>query len=338
MIVLRKILFPLAILYWCLMGVRNWLYNWGFLKSHAFEIPIISVGNLSAGGTGKTPQIEYLIRLLSENYKVAVLSRGYKRTTQGFLLANEQSTAETIGDEPFQYYSKFPKIQVAVDANRKKGIDHLLGLPQKPDVILLDDAFQHRRVRAGFTLLLTAYNDLFCDDYSLPFGNLREPSFGKNRADVIVVTKCPIDLSELDQQQIVAKLKVTQTVYFTTIQYDDCVYSRDAVERVSEIKKESKVLVAGIAKPKLFFDFLKSAQDPTLVYPDHHHYTKQDVEQMDTIANGRKICTTEKDFVRLNGLLPAKQLFYLPIKTAFFTKNNFDQSIMDYVGKSSRNS
>ena len=334
---LRKILFPLAFLYWLITFIRNWLYDKGIFKSHSFDIPIIAVGNLSVGGTGKTPQIEYLIRLLSENYKVAVLSRGYKRTTEGFILADEKATASSIGDEPFQFYSKFPNIQVAVDANRKNGIENLLQHPNRPDVILLDDAYQHRKVKAGFYILLTAYDDLFCDDYILPFGNLREPSSGKKRADMIIVTKCPNDLSELAQQKIREKLKVKQPVFFTTIQYDDYVFGNESKLLVSEIQSETKVLVAGIAKPKLFFDFLKSEKDETLVFPDHHHFSKQDCEQILAKANGRKIITTEKDFVRLNGLLPKAQLFYLPIKSAFLN-TNIDKTIEDYVGQSTRNS
>lgn len=337
MILLRKILFPLAFLYWLVTYIRNWLYDKGFYKSATFEIPIIAVGNLSVGGTGKTPQIEYLIRLLSKDYKVAVLSRGYKRTTEGFILADENATASSIGDEPFQFYSKFPNIQVAVDANRKNGIENLLQLSNKPDIILLDDAYQHRKVKAGFYILLTAYGDLFSDDYILPFGNLREPSSGKKRADMIIVTKCPNDLSEIAQQKIREKLKVKQPVFFTTIQYDDFVFGNDAQYLVSEIQLESKVLVAGIAKPKLFFDFLKNETDDTLVFPDHHHFSKQDCEQILDKANGRKIITTEKDFVRLNGLLPKDQLFYLPIKSAFLN-SNIDKLVQDYVGKSSRNS
>ena len=337
MILLRKILFPLAFLYWLITFIRNWLYDIGVFKSHSFDIPIIAVGNLSVGGTGKTPKIEYLIRLLSDNYKVAVLSRGYKRSTEGFISADENATASSIGDEPFQFYSKFPTIQVAVDANRKNGIENLLQLSNKPDVILLDDAFQHRKVKAGFYILLTAYDDLFCDDYILPFGNLREPSSGKKRADMIIVTKCPNDLSEIAQLKIREKLNVKQQVFFTTIQYDDYVFGNDSQLLVSEIQSESKVLVAGIAKPKLFFDFLKSEKDDTLVFPDHHHFSKQDCEQILAKANGRKIITTEKDFVRLNGLLPERQLLYLPIKSAFLN-TNIDKTIHDYVGKSSRNS
>jgi len=337
MILLRKILFPLAFLYWLIMFIRSWLYDKGILKSYSFNIPIIAVGNLSVGGTGKTPQIEYLIRLLSKDYKVAVLSRGYKRLTEGFVLADEKATASSIGDEPFQFYSKFPNIQVAVDANRKNGIEKLLQFQDKPDVILLDDAFQHRKVKAGFYILLTAYDDLFCDDYILPFGNLREPSSGKKRADMIIVTKCPKDLSEFVQQKFTENLKVKQSVYFTTIQYDDFVFGDEIKLLVSEIQSESKLLVAGIVKPKLFFNFLKNESDETLVFPDHHHFSKQDCEQILAKANGRKIITTEKDFVRLNGLLPKTQLFYLPMKSVFLN-TNIDNKIQNYVEQGSRNS
>ena len=334
---LRKILFPLAFLYWLITFIRNWLYDIGGFKSYSFDVPIIAVGNLSVGGTGKTPQIEYLIRLLSDKYRVAVLSRGYKRISKGFVLADDQATANSIGDEPFQFYSKFPTIQVAVYANRKKGIEKLLQLENKPEVILLDDAFQHRKVKAGFYILLTAYDVLFCDDFILPFGNLRESALGKKRADMIIITKCPQDLSELAQQNIKEKLQVKQPVYFTTIQYDDCVYGNKNSMYVETLKSESKLLIAGIAKPKLFFDFLKSETDETLVFSDHHHFSKQDCEQILAKANGRKIITTEKDFVRLNGLLPNAQLYYLPIK-AVFLNTNFDKAIEDYVGKSTRNS
>ena len=226
---------------------------------------------------------------------------------------------------------------MAVDANRKNGLENLLQLSNKPDVILLDDAYQHRKVKAGFYILLTAYDDLFCDNYILPFGNLREPSSGKKRADMIIVTKCPNDLSELAQQKIREKLKVKQPVSFTTIQYDDYVFGNESKLLVSEIQSETKVLVAGIAKPKLFFDFLKNETDEALVFQDHHHFSKQDCEQILAKANGRKIITTEKDFVRLNGLLPKAQLFYLPIKSAFLN-TNIDKTIEDYVGQSTRNS
>ncbi|HSN48353.1 MAG TPA: tetraacyldisaccharide 4'-kinase [Flavobacterium sp.] len=205
---LRKILFPFAILYGFITGIRNFLYDKGILKSYSFDVPVIAVGNLSVGGTGKTPQIEYLIRLLSPKYKVATLSRGYKRQSKGFVLADSTSNAEILGDEPFQFYKKFNKIQVAVDADRKHGIDQLLSQTNKPEVILLDDAFQHRKVKAGFYILLTSYGDLYSDDFMLPTGNLRESNSGAQRADMIVVTKCPATLSLDEQNEIKAKLKL----------------------------------------------------------------------------------------------------------------------------------
>ncbi len=337
MIWLRKILFPLALLYWCVTFLRNWLYDIGMLKSQSFDIPVITVGNLSVGGTGKTPQIEYLIRLLSVDYQVAVLSRGYKRNTNGFILADDKATAASIGDEPFQLQAKFPSVQLAVDAQRKNGIQQLLQLAKRPDVILLDDAFQHRKVQSGLSILLTAYDDLFCKDFILPFGNLRESALGKKRADMIIVTKCPFDLSDLAQQEIIKQLQVTQPVYFSTIQYDDHLVSAENTCSVSEIQQESKVLVAGIAKPKLFFDYLKKEQDECLIFPDHHHFSITDCEKVSARAQGKKIVTTEKDFVRLKGLLPPSQLYYLPIRTLFLNGTNFDNTIRNYVGKSTRN-
>ena len=199
---LRKILFPFAILYGLITSIRNFLFDKEILKSYSFDLPIIAVGNLSVGGTGKTPQIEYLIRLLLTKYKVATLSRGYKRKSEGFVLADANANAEILGDEPFQFFQKFPEILVAVDANRKNGIEQLLSQKEKPEVILLDDAYQHRKVKAGFYILLTAYDDIYVDDFMLPTGNLRESRSGSQRADVVVVTKCPPNLSETEQLSI----------------------------------------------------------------------------------------------------------------------------------------
>jgi tetraacyldisaccharide 4'-kinase len=254
MIFLRKILFPISILYWLITFLRNWCYDIGLFKSQSYEIPIIAVGNLSVGGTGKTPHIEYLIRLLS-NYKIATLSRGYKRRSKGFVLADATTNAAILGDEPFQFYSKFPNVAVAVDADRRNGIAQLQE-KVNPDVILLDDAFQHRKVKAGFYILLTTFNDLFVDDYILPFGNLREPAFGKKRANLIIVTKCPTDLSELAQENIRKRLKTNLPVYFSTIVYDDFVYNENGKLEVNALVNP-KVILAGIANPSLFFNHLK---------------------------------------------------------------------------------
>ena len=334
---LRKILFPFSILYGLITAIRNFLFDRGILKSYSFDIPIIAVGNLSVGGTGKTPQIEYLIRLLSLNYKMATLSRGYKRKSEGFVLANSTSTAEILGDEPFQIHQKFPEIKVAVDANRKNGIEQLLNLEDKPDVILLDDAFQHRKVKAGFYILLTAYDDLFCDDYMLPTGNLRESRNGANRADVIIVTKCPKDLSEIAQESIRRKIALNTPLFFSYIDYDDKAYNELESKKVEEIKHDAKLLLAGIAKPEPFFGYLLTEKDETLVYPDHHFFTEKDLIEIQNKANNKLIITTEKDYVRLKNS-NLKSLFYLPIKSSFVANSdNFDKNITNYVGTSTRN-
>lgn len=334
MVFLRKILFPLAFIYWIVTFIRNFLYDIGIFRSHTFNIPIIAVGNLSVGGTGKTPQIEYLIRLLKE-YKVATLSRGYKRESKGFVLANENTSARILGDEPFQFYSKFPEVLVAVDANRRNGIAELL--KYSPDVILLDDAFQHRKVKAGFYILLTTYDDLFCNDFILPFGNLREPSLGKKRANMIIVTKCPSLISELTQENIKRQLNVNCPVFFSTIEYDEYVYAENEVIKIEDLK-EPKLLLAGIAKPDLFFDFLGNEEDEKMVFPDHHNFSDQDIKRIKKLASNKKIITTEKDFVRLKGKFLNNQLFYLPIKSRIIeNENNFNSKIKEYVGKGTRN-
>jgi tetraacyldisaccharide 4'-kinase len=191
MIILRYLLFPFSFIYGWITTIRNFLFEKNILKSTSFEIPIIVVGNLSVGGTGKTPQIEYLIRLLSPKYKVATLSRGYKRKSTGFILANADATSELIGDEPYQLHQKFPNIHVAVDADRANGIQQLRSQKERPEVILLDDAFQHRKVKAGWYILLSSFDDLYFNDYVLPTGNLRESRKGASRADMIIITKCP---------------------------------------------------------------------------------------------------------------------------------------------------
>jgi tetraacyldisaccharide 4'-kinase len=340
MILLRKILFPFAILYGLITSIRNFLFDKGILKSYTFDLPIIAVGNLSVGGTGKTPQIEYLIRLLSDKYKIATLSRGYKRQSKGFVLADATSNAAILGDEPFQFYHKFANIQVAVDANRKNGIEQLLSRSEKPEVILLDDAFQHRKVKAGFYVLLTSYGDLYSDDFMLPTGNLRESRIGAQRANVIIVTKCPSNLSLDEQNEIKKKLKlsINQELYFTYIDYDDYIYSENRKIKVSEVQSVGKLLVAGIAKPEPFFAYLQNRNDACLSFPDHHNFTDKDILEIKKLAHNNIIITTEKDFVRLKGSLPSEQLFYLPIKSSFVSgSENFDKTITNYVGTSTRN-
>lgn len=337
---LRKLLFPFAVLYGFVTSARNYLYDRGIFKSYTFDLPVIAVGNLSVGGTGKTPQIEYLIRLLSGNYELATLSRGYKRKSKGFVLADDNSDASILGDEPYQFYQKFPEIQVAVDANRVNGITQLLSQNNKPEIILLDDAFQHRKVKAGFYILLTAYDDLYCDDLILPAGNLRESRAGAERANVIIVTKCPSNMTLIQQNEIKnrLKIKVFQQLFFTFIAYDECVYSEEKSLPVQEIANVDKLLLAGIAKPESFFAYLQAVQNTTMIFPDHHDFTQQDIEKIKEKAKNKIIVTTEKDYVRLKGKLPKEQLYYLPIKTSFLNnQEDFDKTILDYVGTSTGN-
>ncbi len=336
---LRKLLFPFSLLYGGIAALRNFLYAHGVFKAYTFAMPVIVVGNLSTGGTGKTPHTEYLVRILSGKFHVAILSRGYRRRSSGFILAGKRTTVAEIGDEPFQYHSKFDGVDVAVDSNRKNGIEQLISAVN-PDVILLDDAYQHRRVKAGFYILLTAYGDLYADDLVLPAGNLREFAAGARRADVIIVTKCPSTLTVGAQQEIIRKLKPrhSQPVFFTTVAYDENVYGiNGSIARDSLTEK--KILVAGIAKPEPFFRYLQRDGDELQTYPDHHDFTEAEVAQLESASQEKIIITTEKDYMRLKGRLPEDRLFYLPIRVKFLNgKDQFDKLIADYVGKSTRNS
>lgn len=324
---LRKILFPIAIIYWLVTFVRNWLYDVGFFKSKSYNLPIIAIGNLSAGGTGKTPHTEYLIRLLKDKYKVAVLSRGYKRSTKGFVLANETISAHELGDESFQIKVKFPEVSVAVCEDRQTGIENLISTIN-PDVILLDDAFQHRKVNAQYYILLTAYDDLFSDDYILPFGNLRESAIGKKRANLVIVTKCPATLSEQKQELVKQKLNVKVPVFFTSIDYDTEVFGTENTMNVSEVITKEKVIVAGIAKPKYFIDYLNSGKDKVMIYPDHHHFSEQEISELNALAQEKNVITTEKDYVRLNGKINSDKLFYLPIRIKLIKEEVFFNDII----------
>ncbi len=331
---MRKLLFPFAMLYGLVSLLRNYLYDTNVFKSKRYAIPIIAVGNLNVGGTGKTPQIEYLIRLLSSHYKVATLSRGYKRKSDGFILADKLTNAEVLGDEPFQFYKKFPTIQVAVDEDRRNGIEKLLAQSKKPEVILLDDAFQHRKVKAGFYILLTAYDDLFCADYILPVGNLRESRNGAKRADMIIVTKCPSTISEVEQNKIKKAIGIDLPIYFSFIEYEDHVYNnKNESILTTDLKSFPKIVLAGIANPKPFFTYLNAQPSEILTFSDHHNFNETDIQYINDKSKNKYIITTEKDFVRLEPKILNSQLFYLPIKSAFFKdQDTFDAIILNYVG------
>lgn len=331
--IIRYLLFPISIIYGIINYIRNVLYDYGILKSYSFDIPVIAVGNLSVGGTGKSPQIEYLIKLFeSQNKKVATLSRGYKRKTKGFILADQNTKVEDIGDEPYQIFKKFSKCLVAVCEDRKTGIEKLLKLPNKPDLILLDDAFQHRKVKAGFYILLTAYSDLFSNDFMLPTGNLREFTLGKKRANCVIVTKCKNLISEMEKEKISTKLglNTNQQLFFTNISYGDYAINKTESIGIDKIKTQKKYLLAGIAKPFAFFNFLNSGHDSLLTFNDHHHFSQKELENFSTILKTNKIITTEKDYVRLEKCYH-QNLLYLPIETNFLSdKEKFDSLLLNF--------
>jgi len=336
---LRFLLFPFAVLYDIITRVRNWFFNIGVLKSTSFDVPVIAVGNLSVGGTGKSPQIEYLIRLLKDNYRIAVLSRGYKRKTKGFQIVNDAHTAEDVGDEPLQFYKKFKTaITVAVDADRTNGIQQLLKRKNPPEVVLLDDAYQHRKVTASSYILLTKYNDLFVDDFLLPTGNLRESRIGAKRAKLIVVTKCPENLSKAEQEKIVRKLnpKPYQKVFFTTITYDENLKGAEGLT-IADLQDKEVLLVTGIANPTPLLNYLKEKKVSFkhLNFPDHHNFTQQDIENIkksyEVLASQQKnILTTEKDYMRLEGKV--NPLNYISIKSDFINEEKaFNSLVLDEI-------
>ncbi|WP_026755191.1 tetraacyldisaccharide 4'-kinase [Sediminibacter sp. Hel_I_10] len=332
---LRKILFPFVPFYFLVTWIRNTLYDHGIKRSRSYDFPLICVGNLSVGGTGKTPMIEYLIRLLKSDHKIATLSRGYGRKTSGFVLADEKATALTIGDEPFQFYKKFEDVLVSVDANRRAGIS-ILRSRHHPEVILLDDAFQHRKVKAGLNILLTPHHNLYSEDMLLPTGNLREARSGAKRADLIVVTKCPSGISEAEKLHIVHQLRPNkeQQVYFSWITYSDFIYGMIETKALESLKKEPITVVTGIANPKPFLDYLdgKAIVFDHLNYKDHHEFS---VEEINLIKKKPFILTTEKDFGRLKPHFTSKEdaskLWYLPIEFALDKEQAFSLEVKRYV-------
>ena len=339
---IRKILYPFSFVYGAVTAVRNWLYNLGIKKSTKFNIPTIVVGNLSVGGTGKTPQIEMLVRLLKDQYKVAVLSRGYKRKSKGFLVATPSVSVEELGDEPFQLFSKFPAIIVAVDANRVHGIEQLLTFDDAPELVLLDDAYQHRKVKGGCNILLTPYNDLYVDDCMLPTGNLRESAAGAKRAQVIVVTKCPSSLSVKEQDKIVTKLKPsgTQKIFFSTIVYEEELQGAQAL-KMTDLAEYKVVLVTGIANPQPLLDYFDANNVAVqhLAYPDHHHFTDSDISAINRALLGQDnkiLVTTEKDYVRLKDKIADVSYISIKIKLLNHT-SDFNQIIINYVEQSRGN-
>ena len=351
-------LIPLSWLYGIGVGFRNQLFNIGLLKQHDYDIPIISVGNITVGGAGKTPHVEYLIRLLKDKVKVAVLSRGYKRKTHGYVLANDSSTVTDIGDEPYQMKQKYQDVHIAVDKKRVDGIAHITGDAETndTDVILLDDAFQHRYVKPGINILLVDYHRLIIYDKLLPAGRLREPQSGKNRADIVIITKCPKDLKPMEFRVLTKAMNLYpyQSLYFTTIEYESLTplfaKEKSAIEKEA-LEDKHVMLITGIASPKQIIIDLKPhvKEMTTLAFSDHHQFKSKDIMKINETFNAIKgekiIVTTEKDATRLEQLEGLSEevkqnLYVLPIKVKFMInqEEEFNDKIIDYVRKNSRNS
>ncbi len=351
-------LLPLSWLYGLGVGLRNLAFKMQWLKSRSFDLPVISVGNITVGGTGKTPHVEYLVRLLKDCCKVAVLSRGYKRKGRGFVLADADTPAKYIGDEPFQMKRKFPEVTVAVDRNRCHGIDRLTA-DGGVDVVLLDDAFQHRYVHPGINILLVDYNRMILDDRLLPAGRLREPVSAKDRADVVIVTKCPKDMKSIAFRVIgkAMQLYAYQTLFFTALEYGALYPLFDGKEGqgsglpLEQIRPDEHVLLlTGIASPKQMVQDLQpyTSHLTPLTYGDHHRFSRRDIRQINRVfgqlPEPRRIVTTEKDAARLYGVdglsdEVKKNLYVLPVHIRFLLdeEEKFNQYITHYVRKNSRN-
>jgi tetraacyldisaccharide 4'-kinase len=330
---LRRLLWPCALLYGTGVRIRNLFFDWGLLPSQSYPLPVICVGNLTAGGSGKTPMVEYLVRLLKGRCRVGVLSRGYRRKTRGYILAGDESTASEIGDESCQMKHNWPEVMVAVDANRRRGIRRLLALPEdrRPQVILLDDGLQHRYVRPSLSLLITDCRRMYYSDKLLPAGRLREPASCASRADVVVVSKCDASLPFAESRIIRERmnLKPHQSLFFASVAYLPFrgVFPEGRVSRaLDSLHKEDRILlITGIARPAPLIEAVKKRSDRVEVmsFADHHAFGKRDIQRMKTALQRMEparplILCTEKDAARIrsNPLFPQawrSRMYYVPI-------------------------
>ena len=331
----RKLLYPFSLPYGAITSIRNWAFDKNILHSQEFETPLISVGNLSAGGTGKTPMVEFLIRRFSD-YKIGLVSRGYGRKTKGLILADLNHSYLDIGDEPYQIFHKFPQINLALAEKRPEGITALID-QYHPDLVILDDAYQHRHVKPGFQILLTTFQDPFYKDLLLPAGNLRENINGQKRADVIVITKCPAGLTQSQAHEIHKRLDTNnQPVYFTSISYEEPINANgDFLNHNTSI-----IALSGIARPETFIKQIEQTftLEDHLKFPDHHNFSSSDIQQIKELVknDGKTILTTEKDWVRLKNLLSNEVLssvYYLPMQVQFLfdKEHDFLQKVKGFI-------
>jgi tetraacyldisaccharide 4'-kinase len=349
------LLYPLSLLYGFATSIRNTLYDLKIIKSHEFDLPIISIGNIRVGGTGKTPHVEYLVKLLNKNVSLATLSRGYKRKTSDFRMVHRDSSVAEVGDEPLQLKRKFPEIKVAVDNDRVHGISTLIEKNDQLNAVVLDDAFQHRKVKAGFSILLTDYHNLFTKDHLLPYGRLREKRYEKRRANIIIVTKCPENMNPMERRLVKKEIKhyPYQDLFFSTIKYGEpqAVFmdTNEWNNKKLAIEKPNVLLICGIAHPELFISHSKSVAKTVepVIFSDHHNFKPPDIKKITSkfqhLPGPSVILTTEKDATRLREItnLPEdikKHMYYIPIEVDFLEsrKEKFDKLIFDYVKKNKR--
>jgi len=356
--VIKTLLLPLSFIYGCIVFIRNRLFDTGILPSREFNLPVISVGNITIGGTGKTPVTEYLVELLKEEFTVAVLSRGSKRKTKGFVLAGDHSPPAEIGDEPCQIKRRYPEIIVAVSRSRVKGVQKLLQIHPETDVVLLDDAFQHRYIQPGLSVLLIDFNNPVTKDLLLPAGQLRESASERKRAGIIIVTKCPEKLKPIERRIMVKELDLYpfQQLFFTTIHYGSLnlvfpEYTSPDPEKLKTSKPEI-ILFTGIANPRPLKRYARSISTKihNIAYPDHHNFTSHNIDQLEETFNAldsdsKIILTTEKDAMRLRQLdnIPEyikEVLFFIPIRVYFLNDEavKFNSIVFNYVRSNKKNS
>lgn len=343
----RVLLLPFAVLYGWIVSLRNWMYTKQYLKSVSFNVPLICVGNLSLGGTGKSPMVEYLLSILSDDYNLATLSRGYKRKTKGYALANQSTTALEIGDEPMQFHMKFPNVAVAVCERRIEAIPQLVQDVPTVQAIILDDAFQHREIVATYNILLTEYDNLYCDDFFIPTGDLRDERKSAKRADIIIVTKCPATLTTIERDEIIEKIypEQHQHIFFTTIKYETPYHIYNPSDQWILTMRDEVLLVCGIANPAPLKNYLHENTHTyyQLSYSDHHIFSIEDLNEIKEKFNqinskSKLILTTEKDAVRLvkyTEELHDIPLYVLPIQPSFLfgEKEKFDQLVLNNVAQ-----
>jgi tetraacyldisaccharide 4'-kinase len=347
---MRILLLPIAFFHHIILKIRHKLYDWHLLKSKRFDVPVIGVGNLALGGTGKTPHVEYLADLLSEQYRVCIVSRGYGRKTKGFQLANTTCNAETVGDEPVQYVSKFSDVMVAVDENRNRAIELMDTLDRPPEVYLLDDAFQHRNTQAGLNILLTTYDKPYSKDFLFPAGTLRDIKSAAKRADIIVVSKAPNSLDHLEKAAIIGRLNLLpqQKVFFSSLVHEPLKAVNTAASAIDPEGAESVLLFCGIARPQALEEELKRRyrRVEVMTFADHHPYTENDVKHILEKAGqhtGEKkiVVTTEKDLARFTNSpyicqFDSVPLFVAPISVKIDEEEKFNEEILNYVRKNSQ--